>query len=463
MRSVKRVGVLMWMLWAGTGCVGGSKGLSSEDKEKLKPYILDAVPNDVKHRIDINFENKVHIVGYKVEPEVASKGTDVKITYYWRVDEALDEGWMLFTHLRDEDADHNDNLDWVGPIREQRGNKQVFGPERWEKGKVIVDEQTYKIPDWVKGPEITVMVGIWKGDARLRVLTGDSDGDNRAIVLKLKTGLERPKAEPVKHTEALPTISVGKLAQADKITIDGKGDEKAWGGAASTGPFVDVSTGEPNTSFPVNGSAKLTWDETNLYALVDVKAADFYTGFTDAKAQPKDFTKAGQPKMWTKDTIELMIDPEGDGDTKDYYEIQIGPQNKVFKSHFDTLQQPNGGPDGPFGHEDWDPKMKSAVSITKNGDKNAGYVVELAIPWAGLHKAPNRPPKHGETWRVNFYAMKDNSGVSWSPILRKGNFHHGPRFGKVTWVNPTAAPAASAAPSASAARIVAAPKAAPPH
>jgi hypothetical protein len=32
--------------------------------------------------------------------------------------------------------------------------------------------------------------------------------------------------------------------------------------------------------------------------------------------------------------------------------------------------------------------------------------------------------------------MQDNGGVSWSPIMGKGNFHHGPRFGRVTWVIP---------------------------
>jgi hypothetical protein len=29
------------------GCVGGSKGKGSEDKEKLKPYILESPPPDI--------------------------------------------------------------------------------------------------------------------------------------------------------------------------------------------------------------------------------------------------------------------------------------------------------------------------------------------------------------------------------------------------------------------------------
>jgi hypothetical protein len=202
----------------------------------------------------------------------------------------------------------------------------------------------------------------------------------------------------------------------------------------------------------VSGSAKLAWDDKNLYILVDVQEVDFYTGFTDAKAQPEDFTAAGQPKLWTKDTIEMMVDPDPFGDNRDYYELQINPQNKVFKSQFDTLQLPNGGPNGPFGHEDWDPKLKSDVQIHKGADgKATGYTVEAAIPWAAYAKAANHPPAAGDVWRVNFYAMKSNGGVAWSPILGQGNFHKASRFGRIVWVAPETPPSAGAEAGATAA------------
>jgi len=422
------------------GCVGGSKGISSEDKERLKPYILDSEPADIPHKIDINFENKLYIIGYKLEPETAKPGQEVKATYYWRCDDTIDEGWKLFTHLRDEN-DHSDNLDNNGPIRELRGDKQVLSPDRWEKGKVYLDEQTFKMPDWVKGPELQILTGVWKGGARLRIVQGPSDGDNRAIVAKVKTGLP-----PEDHTMNakpggdVPALTVNKLAANEKIVIDGKSDDKAWGGAASTGPFVDVGTGKPNTSFPVNASAKLAWDDANLYVFFEVKDPNVTGGFSDKTKAPADFTATGLPKLWTKHTVEIMTDPDGDGDNKDYYELQINPQNLVFHSQFDTKQQPAGGDNGPFGHEDWDPKLKSAVvvkgTLDKPDDKDEGYTVEAAIPWAAFAKAEHHPPRLGDTWRMNFYAMQDNGGVSWSAILGKGNFHFAPRFGQVTWSAP---------------------------
>ncbi len=417
----------------GMGCVGGNKGVTSEDKERLKAYILDAPPADLQHKVDVNFENRVHLIGYKFVPELARPGSEVKITYWWRCDDTIDEGWQLFTHLHDASQDKSDNMDWNGPIRENRNNKQILGPDRWEKGKIYVDEQTYKMPDWLKGPELTVLVGIWKGDARLRIVAGANDGDNRAIVGKIKTGLV-PVAEPA-HTD-IPTVSVNKLAANEKITVDGKLDDKAWGAAAGTGPFVDVGSGKANAAFPVNGSAKLAYDDANLYVAFDVKDPDVLGFFTD-KSQENFWTTTGQPKLWTKDTVEIMVDPDGDGDNKDYYELQINPQNKQFHTQYDGYNTPKTEPNGPFGHEDWDPKMKTAVvvkgTIDKPDDKDEGYTVEAAIPWAAFGKAANHPPKPGDTWRMNFYAMKQNGGVAWSPIMGQGNFHKSSQFGKVTF------------------------------
>ncbi len=423
-------------------CVGGSKGLSSDDKERLKPFISDSEPADIPHKVDINFENKVHMVGYKVEPEVAKPGSEMKITYIWRCDDSLDDGWALFTHVTDESISKSDNLDWAGPLRENRDNKQLLGPSKWERGKYYLDEQPYKVPDWVKGPELTFYVGIWKGSARLHVVSGPNDGENRAIAAKVKTGVTAPP--PQEMHSVLPEITVGqKLAANEKITIDGKADEAAWKGAAVLGPFVDVGTGAPNAAFPVNGKVRLLYDDTNLYVFGEMTDPDVIGGFDDKtkKAPAADdkndspWTVGGQPKLWTKDALEMMVDPGAAGDNKVYFELQFNPQNKVFHAQFDDFRNPSTEPNGPFGHEDWDPKLKSAVvvhgTMDKAGDQDQGYDVEVAIPWVAFAKNPSSsPPKLGDVWRMNFYAMKSNQAVSWSPVMGQG-FHRAARFGKV--------------------------------
>ena len=158
-----------------TACVGGGKGQSAEDKERMKAFVVESVPESAK-KLDVNFENKIHLVGYRVEPENAPPGTDLKLTYYWRCDEPIEAGWALSTHVQHEGYDRPDNADAVGPLREWKEGAQIFGPSRWERGKIYVDEQTYKMPADIRGPESIVYLSIWKGDARLRVISGEALG-----------------------------------------------------------------------------------------------------------------------------------------------------------------------------------------------------------------------------------------------------------------------------------------------
>ncbi len=414
------------------GCVGGSKTQSAEDKERLKSFVVESVPDTAK-KIDANFENKVHLVGYRAEPENAPPGTEVKLTYYWRCDDPIEPGWALSTHVQHEGFERPDNADGAGPLREWKEGVQIFGPSRWERGKIYVDEQTYRMPAELKGADSLVYVSIWKADARLRIISGPTDGENRALVVKLKTGVV-PKAADV------PQLEVKRLAKDEKIVIDGKADDAAWKTAPSTGAFVNVGNGAPDNG-PLGGSVKLAWDAEHLYALFEVRDPAVVGGFTDAKAQPKRHTATGQPMLWTGHTVEMMLDRVGDNAS--YYELQINPQNKVFKSRFAGYNLPRGGDYGPIGHEDWDPKLKSAVlvkgTLDKADDKDEGYVVEVAIPWKayafGLPEGTDPAPKSGDTWRLNFYAMQDNGGVAWSPILGQGNFHKAARFGRVRFLS----------------------------
>ncbi|WP_437733774.1 carbohydrate-binding family 9-like protein [Sorangium sp. So ce1335] len=254
---------------------------------------------------------------------------------------------------------------------------------------------------------------------------------------------------------AVKELAVRKLAPGAAISIDGRLDEPAWQGAARTGPFVNVGTGREDRSLPTQGEARLLWDDAFLYVGFDVIDGTITGGF------PVD---ARDPHLWERDTVEVMIDPDGDGDNKDYYEIQISPQNLVFDSQFDGYNAPRGGPSGPFGHQEWSAGLTSAVelrgTIDDDSDEDRGYVVEAKIPWSSFAKAKAAPPSPGDAWRMNFYAMQNNGGTAWSPILGEGNFHRARRFGRVRFVGAggeaggagaparDAGPAPAAAPSA---------------
>jgi hypothetical protein len=217
------------------------------------------------------------------------------------------------------------------------------------------------------------------------------------------------------------------LKAGETLTIDGRLDEPAWAGTARTRQFLHPGTGKPlGSNASIGGVVRLRYDAEALYFAFEARDKNVRGGF------PKD---AVDPHLWTRDTIEIMLDPDGDGDNRDYYEIQINPQGLVFDSQFDDYNAPRVLPDGPFGHQDFDSRIRRAITVLGTLDdassEDQGYVVEAALPWKSLSKARRAPPDVGAEWRANFYVMKDNGGVGWSPILGQGNFHKASRFGRL--------------------------------
>ncbi|MFW5741113.1 MAG: hypothetical protein ACOC1F_12180, partial [Myxococcota bacterium] len=269
----------------GLGCVGGSKS-KKVNQEELKQYILNDAPKDIPHKLNAVFEGKAKLIGYRISPDKTAKpGTEVKLTMYWECLEDIPDGWNLFTHVLDAKGNRVLNVDQVGPLRQWVDNRQVLAPAVWQKGKVYVDEQVFRLPEQLDTHQVTIVTGIWKGESRLKITSGPHDQHNRAPVAHLKTGV-KPKPKPF---TGIKNLRVNKLAKKDKIEIDGKLDEDAWKRAASTGPFVDVGSGQPNKAFPVQGSAKLTWDDDYLYVGFQVQSKTIVGGF------PKD---AKDPHLW---------------------------------------------------------------------------------------------------------------------------------------------------------------------
>jgi hypothetical protein len=172
----------------------------AEQKEldpALQAHVLESVPRDVPNRMFLDFEGKVHLIGYALEPaDQASPGTQMKLTLYWQSVARLGEGWSLFTHVLAPNGTQLANVDNVGVLRQVQAvggeQRQALPPSDWQPGKVYVDEQAFEMPRAVTVPEVTIAVGIWREKARLDVLSGPSDGQNRGIVAHVRTGVTSP-------------------------------------------------------------------------------------------------------------------------------------------------------------------------------------------------------------------------------------------------------------------------------
>jgi hypothetical protein len=403
--------------------------MSQSDRINAKDIVLSGPPSP-EQRVDIKFEDKITLIGYDLSAPAVREGAAFTVTWYWHVRAPLGEGWKVFTHLADATDQNRLNLDAVRPLR------KLHPEETWARGEYLRDVQEITLPSTWNSPKLRFYMGFWNGPHRLHVTQGTHDADNRARALEL-TVLESDQVGE------LPRLVARRLRAP--LTLDGKLDEADWKAAEKSTAFVQTMTGADG-SFPAR--VRVAYDAQKLYLGYEV---------TD------DFLKCSFAKqddhLWEQDTIEVMIDPEGDA--KNYFEIQVSPTGLSFDTRYDSRRKPQ-----PFGDLAWSSRTEAKVGLDgtpNDDDADKGYTVEMAVPWealaAGTTKAP--PPSADTTWRMNFFVMdareKGQRAVGWSPPL-VGDFHTLERFGQVVFPEAAVPAAAAAAAPAAPASPVNSPK-----
>lgn len=177
---------------------------------------------------------------------------------------------------------------------------------------------------------------------------------------------------------------------ADSINVDGKLDERVWQTCPWTDRFVDIEGGsKPSPRFITR--VKMRWDSLYFYIAAELFEPDVWATLTERDAI-----------IFYDNDFEVFIDP--DGDTHEYYELEINALNTVWDL-FLVKPYRDGGP----ALHAWDiAGLKTAVqvkgTINTPGDKDQIWSVEIALPWKILKEAAHRPapPVPGDVWRVNF-------------------------------------------------------------
>ena len=200
------------------------------------------------------------------------------------------------------------------------------------------------------------------------------------------------------------------------VVIDGRLDETAWNAAAWTDDFADIEGGDrPAPTYRTR--AKMLWDEQYFYIAAELEEPHVW-GALDQHDQI----------VFYDNDFEIFIDP--DGDTRNYYEIEVNALGTIF----DLLLVRTYIDGGPALHG-WDMKgMRHAVYIngTLNdvSDTDRGWSVEFALPWKWLKEAAGcpTPPRSGDRWRANF------SRVEWQIRIVDGKYEKLPDTPEDNWV-----------------------------
>jgi len=175
------------------------------------------------------------------------------------------------------------------------------------------------------------------------------------------------------------------------VRIDGRLDDAAWRDADWTEVFGDIE-GELKPEPRLRTRVQMLWDDRYLYIGAYLEEPHVWATLTERESiifQDNDF--------------EVFIDP--DGDTHDYYELEMNALNTVW----DLLLIKPYRDGGPAVHS-WDIQgLQTAVHImgTLNdpSDRDKAWTLEIAMPFAVLKECiPGKPerPSAGDQWRINF-------------------------------------------------------------
>ncbi len=241
----------------------------------------------------------------------------------------------------------------------------------------------------------------------------------------LALGCARKGPPPVDRSGGeIPSVCAAR-APAGAVRVDGRLGEGAWSLAGETFAFVGPGDGRPSKDSKVNASARVLWDEANLYLAVVVEDGEPTSPFARDEVDPHLWERAS--------AVEVMLQPGDFGDNRDYFELQVDVNGAVWDTRFDDYNAPIvRAPEGTrFGHQEWDSKVQRAVEVDRAKGR---YSVEIAWPWASLAGARVPvPPRLGDIWRINLYSFRDgqSEAMSFSPILGQGNFHRASRWGRL--------------------------------
>ncbi|WP_229252777.1 carbohydrate-binding family 9-like protein [Dyadobacter helix] len=207
-----------------------------------------------------------------------------------------------------------------------------------------------------------------------------------------------------------------------KIIIDGKLDEKSWKQAEWTDLFEDIEG--PKKPAPLQKTrAKMLWDEQYLYIAAEIEEEDIWA-YQNQKDQV----------VFMENDFEVFIDP--DGDTHNYYELEINAINNSFDLFLPKPYRNGGRAAIPWNIDG----LKSAVTIdgTLNdiSKRDKKWILEIAIPHASLkhEDIPAVIPTDGSLWRINFSRVNWHHDFEDGKYLRKKNPETKRNLPEFNWV-----------------------------
>ncbi len=187
---------------------------------------------------------------------------------------------------------------------------------------------------------------------------------------------------------------------SEPILLDGKADDAAWLSAEYTDDFIDIANG----AIPhLHTQVKMLWDDANLYIFAKLEEPHIAANITKHDSiifHDKDF--------------EVFIDP--DGDTYNYFELEINALNTTWDLYLDRPYRVNGYALDEYEISGLNTAVYTKGTINEPSDIDQYWSVEIQIPITSVMPRVYDPVKAGDMWRMNF------SRVHWDQVFENGRY-----------------------------------------
>jgi hypothetical protein len=217
----------------------------------------------------------------------------------------------------------------------------------------------------------------------------------------------------------VPRFEVKRATTAPQI--DGKLDDDAWKNAQSV---TLQFPWEQQTGAKQKTSARLLWDDHNLYVGYECEDNDITAKFTER-----------DDPTYRDDAVEIFINP--DPKQKDfYYGLEMNARGTLYDYFYAfpklLLKRIN------FSGVQLRTQMNG--TLNQSDDQDAGWTLELAIPWSNFEELTKaEAPRPGTIWRANINRWDGTEPKRrlsvWSDSAQPRPSPHNPeRFGELVFI-----------------------------
>lgn len=152
-----------------------------QDALRLAEVKVRPRPGDLPNPLNVNFEDKVALIGYALDRRVAEPGDTVHLTLYWRALNRMEVNYKVFAHVLGEENEIWANSD--SPLTDE-----AVCTNRWEPGTVVKEVRALTIVEAAPPGFYDLELGLHgSGHGRLKILTEDGRQlGNRTLLTKLR-------------------------------------------------------------------------------------------------------------------------------------------------------------------------------------------------------------------------------------------------------------------------------------